>query len=57
MVKAGVVEEGGTLGSALWGYFRARQSCSAQFEEIGDVVLMSSPRMSLVNGQNLFIDR
>ncbi len=41
----------------LWNHFEARQGRGARFEEVGDVVvLMSTPRMSLVNGQNLFID-
>lgn len=44
-------------GMALWKYFEARQGRSASFEEVGDVVvLMCTPQMSLVNGQNLFID-
>ncbi|CAO2647661.1 Nn.00g085830.m01.CDS01 [Neocucurbitaria sp. VM-36] len=44
-------------GKALWTAFEARQGRKARFEEIGDVVvLMSLPRMSLVNGQNLFAD-
>ncbi|OCL11680.1 NAD(P)-binding protein, partial [Glonium stellatum] len=56
LAKTGV-KEGGAVGSALWGYFEARQGRPAQFEEIGDaVVLMSMPWMSLVNGHNLFID-
>jgi len=42
---------------AMWSAMEARQGRSAQFGEVGDVVvLMSTPRMSLVNGQNLFID-
>ena len=44
-------------GKALWSAFEARQGRAAKFEEIGDVVvLISLPRMSLVNGQNLFAD-
>ncbi|KAJ4377979.1 hypothetical protein N0V83_000809 [Neocucurbitaria cava] len=56
------LEEGGDgkkndAGKAMWAEFEARQGRSARFEEIGDVVvLMSLPRMSLVNGQNLFAD-
>ena len=43
--------------NSLWNHFVARQGRMAKFEEVGDVVvLMSTPRMSLVNGQNLFID-
>lgn len=57
MVKKPVIEEGGVLGQKLWQQFEERQGRSAVFEEVGDVVvLMSTPRMSLVNGQNLFID-
>lgn len=45
------------VGEAMWEKFVERQGREAKFEEIGDVVvLMSSPRMSLVVGQNLFID-
>lgn len=44
-------------GKALWESCEKRQGRKAAFEEVGDVVvLMSLPRMSLVNGQNLFID-
>lgn len=42
----------------LWDELESRQGRSAAFEEVGDVVmLMSVPRMSLVVGQNLFVDR
>jgi hypothetical protein len=51
------MDEAGRLGNALWAYFEARQGRKAVFAEVGDaVVLMSLPRMSLVNGQNLFCD-
>ncbi|KAH7069727.1 hypothetical protein BKA63DRAFT_476666 [Paraphoma chrysanthemicola] len=44
-------------GRAVWAAAVQRQGRVAIFEEIGDaVVLMSIPRMSLVNGHNLFID-
>ena len=44
-------------GIAMWNHFEARQGRSASFGEVGDVVvLMCMPQMSLVNGQNLFID-
>jgi hypothetical protein len=44
-------------GMAMWQGFVARQGRSASFDEIGDVVaLMCTPKMSLVVGQNLFID-
>jgi NAD(P)-dependent dehydrogenase (short-subunit alcohol dehydrogenase family) len=57
MVETSVMDEAGRLGNALWAYFEARQGRKAVFAEIGDaVVLMSLPRMSLVNGQNLFCD-
>ena len=40
-----------------WNALEARQGRSAKFEEVGDVaVLITSPRMSLVNGANLFVD-
>ena len=40
-----------------WETFEARQGRKAAFEEVGDVVVsLCSTRMSLVNGQNLFID-
>jgi NAD(P)-dependent dehydrogenase (short-subunit alcohol dehydrogenase family) len=40
-----------------WNALEARQGRSAKFEEIGDVaVLVTSPRMSLVNGVNFFVD-
>lgn len=50
-------EEKREAGKALWGALEKRQGREAKFEEVGDVVvLLSVPRMSLVNGQNLFID-
>ncbi|KAF2825452.1 NAD(P)-binding protein [Ophiobolus disseminans] len=49
--------EGTDTGRVLWEGFEKRQGRKAVFEEVGDVVvLMSLPRMSLVNGHNLFID-
>lgn len=59
MVEESVLEEdvADSRGMAMWKYFEARQGRSAVHEEIGDVVvLMCTPRMSLVVGQNLFID-
>lgn len=45
------------VGEKVWDQFVERQGRVARFEEVGDVVvLMSTPRMSLVVGQNLFID-
>jgi len=47
----------GDLGQAGWKTYEARQGRQATFDEIGDaVVLLSTPRMSLVNGHNLVID-
>ena len=41
----------------LWTGLEARQGREAKFEEVGDVaVLITSPRMSLVNGANLSVD-
>ncbi|OCK73031.1 NAD(P)-binding protein [Lepidopterella palustris CBS 459.81] len=41
----------------VWKTFEGRQGRAATVDEVGDVVvLLSLPRMSLVNGQNLFID-
>jgi NAD(P)-dependent dehydrogenase (short-subunit alcohol dehydrogenase family) len=52
-----VVQDTSGAGAKLWENFEKRQGRKAQFEEVGDVVvLMSLPRMSLVNGTNLFID-
>ena len=42
---------------AAWKDYEARQGRTATPEEVGDVVvLLSTPRMSLVNGHNLVID-
>lgn len=47
----------GHLAMGFWEVFEKRQGREASFEEIGDVVvLLSTPRMSLVNGHNLVID-
>ncbi|KAF2093740.1 NAD(P)-binding protein [Rhizodiscina lignyota] len=45
-------------GAERWAKFEARQGRAVTgFDEVGDVVvLLSTPRMSLVNGQNLSID-
>ena len=52
-----VLQDTTGLGAKAWEGFEKRQGRKAQFEEIGDaVVLMSLPRMSLVNGANLVID-
>lgn len=43
--------------SDTWAKYEARQGRKATFDEIGDVVvLLSTPRMSLVVGHNLVID-
>lgn len=43
--------------SEAWTGYEARQGRKAQTDEIGDVVvLLSTPRMSLVNAHNLVID-
>ncbi|OAP65065.1 hypothetical protein AYL99_01037 [Fonsecaea erecta] len=47
----------GELASKAWEEYEARQGRKATFDEIGDVVvLLSTPRMSLVVGHNLVID-
>ncbi|KIY01975.1 uncharacterized protein Z520_02113 [Fonsecaea multimorphosa CBS 102226] len=47
----------GELAAKSWGEYEARQGRKATFDEIGDVVvLLSTPRMSLVVGHNLVID-
>jgi hypothetical protein len=48
---------GGIVESKAWEEYEARQGRKAHPDEIGDVVvLLSTPRMSLVNGHNLVID-
>jgi NAD(P)-dependent dehydrogenase (short-subunit alcohol dehydrogenase family) len=43
--------------NGLWAGFEARQGRQAHPAEIGDaVVMLSTPRMSLVNGVNLMAD-
>ncbi|KIW84318.1 hypothetical protein Z517_03568 [Fonsecaea pedrosoi CBS 271.37] len=45
------------LPDATWDAYEARQGREASVNEIGDVVaLLSTPRMSLVNGHNLVVD-
>lgn len=47
----------GRIDSEAWKGYEARQGRLATFNEVGDVVvLLSTPRMSLVNGHNLVID-
>jgi NAD(P)-dependent dehydrogenase (short-subunit alcohol dehydrogenase family) len=47
----------GVLTDEIWKIYEDRQGRIATFDEIGDVVaLLSTPRMSLVNGHNLVID-
>jgi NAD(P)-dependent dehydrogenase (short-subunit alcohol dehydrogenase family) len=48
----------GKVGQEIWSHAESRQGRSAEAEEIGNVVaLLSTPRMSLVNGQNLAVDK
>ena len=45
------------LSSKTWEDYEARQGRKGSPDEVGDVVvLLSTPRMSLVNGHNLVID-
>jgi NAD(P)-dependent dehydrogenase (short-subunit alcohol dehydrogenase family) len=56
MSNTASVLEGGE-GDKLWAGFEARQGRVAHPSEIGDaVVMLSTPRMSLVNGANLMVD-
>ena len=51
------LEAQGAFSGQFWQGFEARQGRAATFDEVGDVVVMlSSPRMSLVIGVNLPID-
>jgi NAD(P)-dependent dehydrogenase (short-subunit alcohol dehydrogenase family) len=60
MITAGMADSGGVLdynGNGLWEGFEKRQGRRAHPVEIGDaVVVLSTPRMSLVNGVNLMVD-
>lgn len=57
IVKGGGKDGIMDVGEQMWSAFEARQGRKASFDEVGDVVvLLSLPRCSLVNGQNLFID-
>jgi NAD(P)-dependent dehydrogenase (short-subunit alcohol dehydrogenase family) len=48
---------GGKSANGVWEGFEARQGRKAHASEIGDaVVMLSVPRMSLVNGVNLMVD-
>ena len=48
----------GSFGGEFWQSFETRQGRKATFDEVGDaVVMLSSPRMSLVVGVNLPIDK
>ncbi|KIW84304.1 hypothetical protein Z517_03554 [Fonsecaea pedrosoi CBS 271.37] len=54
---AGIIKEGGEKSAEKFQASEARQGRPARFSEIGDaVVLLSTPRMSLVNGHNLVCD-
>jgi NAD(P)-dependent dehydrogenase (short-subunit alcohol dehydrogenase family) len=53
----GNVQKTAQMPRSGWETFEARQGRKAAFEEVGDVVVsLCGTRMSLVNGQNLFID-
>ncbi|KAF1850172.1 NAD(P)-binding protein [Cucurbitaria berberidis CBS 394.84] len=57
LVEMGEDEEANEAWKTLWRGLTNRQGRNATLEEVGDVVvLLSLPRMSLVNAQNLFID-
>lgn len=59
MVAASMADPNGKLDedAGLWRKFEARQGRQALPAEIGDaVVMLSTPRMSLVNGVNLMVD-
>lgn len=48
---------GNLVESKAWSEYEARQGRRGHPDEVGDVVvLLSTPRMSLVNGHNLVID-
>ncbi|KAK3721929.1 hypothetical protein LTR37_002745 [Vermiconidia calcicola] len=50
-------DHSGMLETKAWSEYEARQGRKAHPDEIGDVVvLLSTPRMSLVNGHNLVIE-
>lgn len=50
-------ESAGVNNDDLWERFEARQGRRGHPSEIGDaVVMLSTPRMSLVNGVNLLVD-
>lgn len=54
---SGASEVGKALAQDGWAGFERRQGRKASFDEVGDVVvLLSTPRMSLVVGHNLVID-
>ncbi|KAF2494615.1 NAD(P)-binding protein [Lophium mytilinum] len=56
-IVAGLADATSGPGKDMWDAFNARQGRPGQVEEIGDaVVLLSTPRMSLVNGHNLVVD-
>lgn len=51
------IESAGEAGKQIWDAMIAKQGRHASVEEIGDAVtLLSSPKMSLVNGHNLVCD-
>lgn len=59
MVTASIADPNGRIDEkeGLWEKFEARQRRRAHPAEIGDaVVMLSTPRMSLINGVNLMAD-
>jgi len=57
MIDEAMKKHTGEGGAAAWNVYQSRQGRKATPNEIGDVVvLLSTPRMSLVNGHNLVID-
>ncbi|KAF2804744.1 NAD(P)-binding protein [Mytilinidion resinicola] len=55
-IVAGLADATSGPGEDMWTAFEARQGRTGQVEEIGDTVVLLTPRMSLVNGHNLFVD-
>lgn len=50
-------KSGNLIETKQWEEYEARQGRKGHPDEVGDVVvLLSTPRMSLVNGHNLVID-
>ena len=57
MVVGSMTNPNGKIDDGMWKAFEARQGRRAHPSEIGDaVVMLSTPRMSLINGVNLMAD-